>query len=170
MFFFCFLFKQGNDRKEENSRGKIWFGGNETFPPRPPPIQQSLPTPQPVLPSSNPPIPPPNLSFINFLRKEPEITSVEELEAKMRLAEVNDRQKKQPQPDSEAFRKLLEQLGPGNQHPQPQVLQHQPHQIPFGAGGPQVPGDFFINRQDILKTPEAQVLVQSELLKLYFLL
>lgn len=101
------------------------------------------------------------MSFMNFLRKEPEITSVEELEAKMRLAEVNERQKKQP--DSDAFRKLLEQLGPGNvqQQPQPPPLMHQPHQMHFG-GGPQVPGDFFMNRQDILKTPEAQVLVQSK--------
>lgn len=155
------LFYQGNDRKEENSRGKIWFGGNETFSTaRPQSIQQPLPTQisQSVPPTSTASIPPPNLSFINFLRKEPEITSVEELEAKMRLAEVNERQKK-PQPDSDAFRKLLEQLGPGNQQ-QPQLM-HQPHQMHFG-GGPQVPGDFYINRQDILKTPEAQVLVQSK--------
>lgn len=150
-------------------------------------ISQPIPPSQP-LPQSTAPIPsqPPNLAFINFLRKEPEITSVEELEAKMRLAEVSDRQqqqqqqqKKPPQPDSDAFRKLLEQLGPGNQQQQPQhhppqlqqqqqpphMMHQPPHQMHFpgGPGGPgQIPGDFFLNRQDILKTPEAQVLVQSE--------
>ncbi|KAL5289738.1 Eif4enif1 family protein [Megaselia abdita] len=148
----------GNDRKEENSRGKIWFGGKETFPTSRL-SQQTLPqqTSQHQS-SSTAPIPSTNPSFINFLRKEPEITSVEELEAKMRLAEVHERQKKQP--DSDAFKKLLEQLGPGN-IPQPSQMLHQHHQMLFGGNPPQVPGDFFINRQDILKTPEAQVLVQS---------
>lgn len=148
--------KQGNDRKDENSRGKIWFGGNEHFQATtqqtPQSLQPQISYPQPPLTTS---IQSSNVSFMNFVRKEPEITSVEELEAKMRLTEVHERQKKQP--DSDAFKKLLEQLSPGNLQPPPQLM---PHQMHFGSG-PQVPGDFFINRHDILKTPEAQVLVQS---------
>uniref|UniRef100_T1H332 Uncharacterized protein n=1 Tax=Megaselia scalaris TaxID=36166 RepID=T1H332_MEGSC len=93
-----------------------------------------------------------------------------------RQQQQQQQQKKPPQPDSDAFRKLLEQLGPGNQQQQPQhhppqlqqqpphMMHQPPHQMHFpgGPGGPgQIPGDFFLNRQDILKTPEAQVLVQS---------
>lgn len=156
--------KQGNDRKDENSRGKIWFGGSEHFQAShqtPQLLQPHIGHPQPLTPS----IQSSNVSFMNFVRKEPEITSVEVLEAKMRLTEVHERQKKQP--DSDAFKKLLEQLSPGNLQPPPQMM---PHQMHFGSG-PQVPGDFFINRHDILKTPEAQVLVQSNttFIKVYLL-
>lgn len=101
-----------------------------------------------------------NVSFTNFLQKEPEITSVEVLEAKLRSAEVHDKQKKKS--DSDAFKKLLEQLNPGNllaPQPAPQLMANQ---MNFG-GGLQVSTDYYFNRQDILKTPEAQVLVQSKL-------
>lgn len=76
----------------------------------------------------------------------------------MRSVEIHNKQKKQP--DSDAFRKLLEQLSPGNQ-PAPPPPQMMPHQMNFGGGLP-VTADYYANRQDILKTPEAQVLVQSK--------